>query len=127
MTLNSRLNGSFDYYVKNNRNMFFAQEFPSVLGTDPPSINGAHVRTKGWEMELGWKDRISQFNYFIRLNLSDNKTKVIELADRITPRQGTNDFSGYPVYILDMSMMDLSKRNQNIEYTSDFPVAYQII
>jgi len=123
MTLSSRLTGSFDYYIKNNRNMFFAQEFPSVLGTEPPSINGAHVRTKGWEMELNWKDKISRLNYFIRLNLSDNKTKVIDLADRITPVQGTNDFiQGYPVYSYFGYEYDgfIQTESELSEYTSSF-------
>jgi TonB-linked SusC/RagA family outer membrane protein len=95
--LNSRLNGSFDVFIKDNKDMFFTQEFPEVLGTTAPSINGAHLRTKGWELELGWRDKIRELGYSVRLSLSDNKNKIIELADAIIPAMGVNNFvQGYP-------------------------------
>lgn len=95
--LNSRLNGSFDAYIKDNKDMFFVQEFPQVLGTTAPSINGAHVRTKGWELELGWRDKVGEVDYFVRLNLQNNHNKVVELADAVVPVQGNNAFvQGYP-------------------------------
>ncbi len=96
-TLGSRLTGSFDYYIKDNKNMFFNQEFPQVLGATPPNINGAYLRTKGWELELSWRDKISAFNYFVKFNLANNNTKVIRLADDAIPVQGANTFvEGYP-------------------------------
>ncbi len=96
--INSKLTGSFDAFIKDNKDMFFNQEFPQVLGTIPPNINGAHVRTNGWEMEIGWRDKIQNFNYFMKVNLSDNRTKVIELADAVIPVEWrVNDFiQGYP-------------------------------
>ncbi|MGV8091962.1 MAG: TonB-dependent receptor [Mangrovibacterium sp.] len=95
--LNSKLNGSFDVFIKDNKDMFFTQEFPEVLGTTAPSINGAHLRTKGWELELGWRDKIRELGYSVRLSLSDNKNKIIELADAIIPAMGVNNFvQGYP-------------------------------
>lgn len=97
-TFNSRLNASADIYVKNNPNMFFTQEFPQVLGITAPSINGAHVQSKGWEISLGWKDKIGDWSYSANLNLSNNKSEVIELADATIPSMGTNSFvEGYPV------------------------------
>jgi TonB-linked SusC/RagA family outer membrane protein len=96
-SLNSRVTGSFDYYIKDNKNMFFNQEFPQVLGATPPNINGAYLRTKGWELEVGWRDRIRDFSYFVKFNLTDNRTRVIKLADAAIPAQGTNAFvEGYP-------------------------------
>lgn len=95
--LKSRLNGSFDYYIKDNKDMFFNQEFPQVLGTTAPSINGAHLRTKGWELEIGWRDKVRDFDYSARLSLSDNHNKIITLADAVIPGMGNNNFvEGYP-------------------------------
>jgi len=95
---NSKLTGSLDVYVKNNKNMFFTKEYPSILGTTAPSINGAHVRTKGWEVEIGWRDKINQLGYSVKMNLSNYNSDVIELADAVTPFQGTNSFvQGNPI------------------------------
>lgn len=96
-TFRSRLSGSFDFYIKDNKNMFFNQEFPEVLGATPPNINGAFLRTRGWELELSWQDRIGEVNYYVKANLADNHTKVIHLADAAIAFQGTNTFvEGYP-------------------------------
>ena len=96
-TLRSRLSGSFDYFIKDNGNMFYAEEYPSVLGTTAPSINGAHVRTNGWELMLNWRDKIHEVGYSIGFTLSDNKTEVISLSDSRNPGQGLNTFvEGYP-------------------------------
>ena len=94
-TLNNRLSGTFDYFIKDNKNMFYAEEFPTILGTSAPSINGAHVRTNGWELTLNWKDKIGKVGY--RIGLSDNKTKVISLSDSRNPGHGLMGFvEGYP-------------------------------
>lgn len=95
--LKNRLSGTFDYFIKNNGNMFYAEEYPTILGTGAPSINGAHVRTKGWELALNWKDKIGNVNYNVGFTLSDNKTEVVSLSDSRNPGFGLQAFvEGYP-------------------------------
>ncbi|MCD7942361.1 MAG: TonB-dependent receptor [Bacteroides intestinalis] len=46
--LNNRLNGTFDYFIKDNKNMFYAEEFPTMLGTSaPPSMEPTLEPTVG--------------------------------------------------------------------------------
>ncbi|KAA9034357.1 TonB-dependent receptor [Ginsengibacter hankyongi] len=94
--LDSRLSGSVDYFIKDNANMFYSKEFPQLLGVNPPSINGAHVRTKGWEVAVNWKSEFGNFGYNIGVNLSNSTNKVIQLADSRIPNIGFNSFvEGY--------------------------------
>ncbi len=95
--LDNRLSVSFDYFVKKNPNMFYSSEFPSVLGITPPSINGAKLQTKGWEVSLSWRDKIStDWKYNISVVLSNNTSKVLSLADSRTPGYGLNNWvEGY--------------------------------
>ena len=94
---NNKLGGSLDYFIKNNKNMFYSEEFPSILGAAAPSLNGAHVRTNGGEITLNWKDKIGAIGYRISAIISDNNTKVISLSDSRNPRQGLNTFlEDYP-------------------------------
>ncbi len=86
--LNNRLTSSFNYSVTNTRNMFYREEFPSVLGTSPPSINGAHVEVKGWDFTIKWQDQIGELKYFASFNISDNKSMVKALADARIPAFG---------------------------------------
>lgn len=95
--LSNRLSGTFDYYIKENKGMFYAEEFPSVLGATAPQINGAHLRTNGWEVALNWKDHIGRVNYRVGVSLSNNTSKVVSLKDSRNPGYGLNTFvEGYP-------------------------------
>ena len=95
---NSKLSGSFDAFIKENRGMFVNREFPAVLGATAPNINGAHFRTKGWEAVLGWNDKIKKdLNYNIGFHISNTNNEVIDLEDNLIPYSGRNSFvQGYP-------------------------------
>lgn len=95
-TLDSRLSGNFDYFVKNTHDLLVNQEFPTVLGVTPPTVNGGKLKTWGWELGLNWSDKIKDFKYFVKVNLSDDKNEVISLEDSKIPGYGFNSFvEGY--------------------------------
>ncbi len=95
--LSNRLSASIDVFSKTNKNLFYSKEFPAILGITPPQINGASLRTKGWELSLMWKDKVGKnFEYFTNLVVSDNTNKVLSLADSRIPGYGFNGFvEGY--------------------------------
>lgn len=75
--LRNRLQGSFDYFVRNTYDMVGpAPEVPSILGTALPKINNTDMQSYGWELELRWRDQIGDFSYGARLVLSDDTQKV---------------------------------------------------
>jgi len=79
--LSGRLTFNGDAYIRKTTDMFtFGLTLPAVFGADVPKGNYADLTTRGWEVSLGWNDRIGQadkpFRYNVRLTLSDNKTKI---------------------------------------------------
>ncbi|NQD69520.1 TonB-dependent receptor [Sphingobacterium shayense] len=76
--LNNRLTGSFDVYERRTRDMLITgAPLPAVLGTAAPNQNAGTLITKGWELSLGWNDRIGEdLSYDILLSLSDNHAKL---------------------------------------------------
>lgn len=77
----SRLSGSFDYYIRDTKDMIRAVTLPAVLGTDGGQENIADMRTKGWELEVSWKDKIndafgSPFSYSLSAGLSDYQAEI---------------------------------------------------
>ncbi|WP_200845626.1 TonB-dependent receptor [Sphingobacterium sp. 18053] len=76
--LKNRLTGSFDLYERRTRDMLVAGvPLPSVLGTAAPSQNAGTLVTKGWELSVGWNDRIGDdLSYDVMLSLSDNHAKL---------------------------------------------------
>ncbi len=80
--MNSRLTGSFDYFVRETRDMVGqAVKLPLILGTAVPATNNTDLTTFGWELELGWRDQISDFNYGVKFSLSDSRTRIDKYAN----------------------------------------------
>lgn len=75
----NRLTGDFDWYSRETKGALTGgTPLPGVLGTGVPQVNGANIRTNGWELSLTWNDRISSIglNYYVRGTLSDNWATV---------------------------------------------------
>jgi TonB-linked SusC/RagA family outer membrane protein len=77
--LDNRLNASLDVFNRTTSNMFGpAEALPRLLGTSVPQQNNATLRTRGFELVLGWKDNIGNISYNVRANLADNVSEVIK-------------------------------------------------
>ncbi len=72
--LNDRLRISGDYYKKNTKDMLIEVNIPVFMGYSDPFQNVGDMNTKGWDIDLGWQDKISDFNYGISFNISDYKS-----------------------------------------------------
>ncbi|WP_443938242.1 SusC/RagA family TonB-linked outer membrane protein [Pedobacter sp. MW01-1-1] len=73
---NNRLSGSFDWYQRDTEDILApgAIPLPGVLGTQAPLQNTASLRSKGYEIQLNWADKISDaWHYRISANLYDSK------------------------------------------------------
>ncbi|WP_291556961.1 TonB-dependent receptor [Bacteroides sp.] len=95
--LNNRLVFNWDYFIKENKGMLSSVSYPSVLGGSAPKTNSGHLRVRGWEVSLTWRDRVKDFNYFISANLSDSRSKLMDLEGADTFKAGKNNLNGYPL------------------------------
>lgn len=105
--LNDRLTFSMDYFDKKTKDLLVSGTTPSlIIGGSTSPMNAGNVSNKGWEFELGWRDRIGNFNYGVRANLATLKNKVTYIDSSITRLSGVNFHTstityfeeGYPVY-----------------------------
>lgn len=89
---NNRLTGSFDWYIRNTKDMVGnAPELPAVLGTSVPVTNNTDLRTKGWEFQISWRDQLSNgFSYGATFNIADAKAKITRY-----PNNPTNSIDTY--------------------------------
>ncbi len=86
-TLDSRLGVTFDWYESKTKDLVGPGEaVPTILGTSVPKKNGGEITTRGWELEVSWRNSINDFSYGFRGVLSDyigrvtnysNPTKVL--------------------------------------------------
>ncbi|MDR1898226.1 MAG: TonB-dependent receptor [Prevotellaceae bacterium] len=75
---NNRLTGSFDVFTRFTDNMVGpAPEHPNILGISPPKTNNCDLKTAGWELEIGWNDKLKNgLRYGAKFLLSDAKTTI---------------------------------------------------
>lgn len=74
--LDNRLHFSADYYRKNTKDMLLALEIPHFIGHDNPEVNAGNMHTTGYDIEVGWRDKVGDFTYSISANLSDFTSKM---------------------------------------------------
>ncbi len=78
----NRLTGSFDSFIRFTDNgVGPGISLPATLGTSVPRVNNVDIKTSGFELSIGWRDKIGQVKYGARLNLSDSKTKVMSFPN----------------------------------------------
>jgi TonB-linked SusC/RagA family outer membrane protein len=77
--MKSRLNLSFDYFIRNTFDMLGPSEsLPAVLGTKVPKRNNATLKSQGFEFVVDWKDLIGEISYNIKFMISDVTSKVTD-------------------------------------------------
>jgi len=80
--LNNALSFSFDYFKKKTNGMLMRKPIPVYVGNGAaPMANVGDMDNSGVEFELGWKQDIKDFSYFVSANASYMKTKLIELGN----------------------------------------------
>ncbi len=80
--LRNRLTGSFDYFVRKTTNMMGPGiELPATLGTGVPPTNNTDMKTFGWELQIGWRDKIRDFSYGVRLSIADSQARILRYAN----------------------------------------------
>lgn len=93
---NNRLTASADIFERKTEDMVGPAPLkPDTFGTVVPRTNNAELVSKGWELSLGWRDRInSDFSYSANLVLSDVKSEVTEYSnpDKIIMVNGQDQF-----------------------------------
>jgi len=74
----NRLTGTLDWYQRDTKNMLTrSKTMPAILGANEPQANAADLRTKGFEVQLSWKDQLSnKLNYGIDLLFSDYTSEI---------------------------------------------------
>lgn len=96
---NNRLSLSMDYFDKRTFNLIQPEpmNWPSTMGLDAMLVNLGEVRNRGFELSIGWNDRINKnFSYFVTGNFSYLKNWVSDIGVKNedgTPGVWTDDKS----------------------------------
>lgn len=82
MLFDSRLSVAFDYYIKETKDVLTAMEILGSTGNNggAPMVNAATLRNTGFDLSLGWNDKVGSLKYGVTLNASYLKNEVKELG-----------------------------------------------
>lgn len=71
---------TFDWFNKKTEGILAAIDIPASIGLSAPTMNFASMENKGFEIELGHKNKIGELTYSVTANLSAYKNKVLDVV-----------------------------------------------
>jgi len=84
--LANKLSLKFDYFTEDRKDILINQRVvPVYQQTGALALNLGRVQNKGYEVELGWNDQIKNTRYWIDLNYSFARNKIIEMDEPKQP------------------------------------------
>ena len=87
--LNSRLTVTADYFHKKTKDLIVSGiKASTVVGNSFSPVNAGNITNKGFELELGWQDRIGDFAYGVRANVATLKNKVTKMHESLSSIDG---------------------------------------
>ncbi|MDQ1085458.1 TonB-dependent receptor [Siphonobacter sp. SORGH_AS_1065] len=104
--LKNRLNLTADFFQRDIVDMLQLVPIPSYVGLTAPFVNSGSMRNKGWELGLGWRDKVGAFSYQVQLNASDVKNTLLRnggkpIINGATIQQEGSALDSYYGYLAD--------------------------
>ena len=101
----NRLTLNATYFYRKTTDVLYkpSASYSSIFGLNVSQVNTGAVENKGFEFEVGYRDKVGGFNYWVNGNFSIIKNKVITLGmGNVTQANGmvgngSNLFIGYPM------------------------------
>ncbi len=116
---NNRLSITADWYQSDINNLVGpGMAMPQIYGGTVPRNNDGSLRTRGWEVQVNWKQALGKgFSYFVNVNLSDHRSVVtsynnpLKLLSTFYEGQVIGEIWGYKSEGLYQSAEEVTKRN----------------
>lgn len=94
--LNNKLYSTIDFFIEDISDLIFSEPIAYSTGlSGTPLINAGEIRNTGYELELGYRGKKSDWTYDFSFNLSHVKNEVVDLKGRDLRTSGLVE--GYPV------------------------------
>ena len=95
--LRNRLNVTADFFQRDIVDMLQIIPVPAYVGLTAPFVNSGSMRNRGWELGVGWRDKIRDFSYQVQLNASDVKNTLLDNGGKPVISGATIQQEGYPL------------------------------
>jgi len=92
----NRFSGTFDYFIENTKDILVQGAITEMFGEPGIFMPTGKLENKGYEIQLGWSDRVQDFSYFIGVNYSFAENKIVYRDEQIRNHPWMYR-TGYPV------------------------------
>ena len=92
--LNNRLSLGIDWYRKVTKDLLVDISPLPELGFSSATVNSGEILNTGFDIEVGWRDRIGDFKYGVSANFSPLKNEV-QAVNETLPRYSQGGISGF--------------------------------
>ena len=98
----SRITGSFEYYVQKTKDVLLDVDLPSTAGVDRIMKNIGETENKGFEFNLNGiiLDDFNGLTWEAGFNMYANKNKLIALSTGVTENKANWWFVGHPINVI---------------------------
>lgn len=80
----NKLFGSFDYFIKNTHDILISPVYLATIGEGGNRfMNGASMKTTGFEVLVGYKEKIGEVNFSVVGNVGSYKDRITDLPDDV--------------------------------------------
>ena len=93
--LHNRLTITADFFQRDIIDMLQLVPVPAYVGLTAPFVNSGSMRNKGWELGIGWRNKIGEFSYQAQANISDVKNTVLNNGGKVIINGATIQQEGY--------------------------------
>ncbi|TAJ11314.1 TonB-dependent receptor [Marinilabiliaceae bacterium JC017] len=80
-----------EYFIKDTKDILGQVPLPGIFGAGEPITNQLAVRNQGFEIQIGYQDKIGELNYNVGFNFSKVKNKITDLAGTDSPGRSVGD------------------------------------
>lgn len=87
--LNSRINGSVEYFVRSSKDLLFARDLVPSSGFGSINANIGKLKNYGWEFTVnGTPIHTRDWNWRLSINATTYRNEIVKLPPDMTPWQG---------------------------------------
>lgn len=93
-----KLSISYDYFYEYRKDILsYKGTVPDIVQASLPPYNLGEVKNWGQEVEFNWRDKVGQFEYWVKGNASTNRNKIVYRDEAITPGLEYQAQTGKPI------------------------------
>lgn len=112
--LNGRINGTFEYYIQNTKDLLLGVALPATTGVSSYTANIGKTRNIGFEFSLNGiiLDNHNGWNWSAGVNFYQNRNKLVALASGAKEDVDNRWFVGHPIDVIyDYKKIGLWQKN----------------